>query len=235
MQPVNLAGQPAKPSFWTRGLLFLTYFVAIQIVPMVLVLIRKTAMDQILIRSGLAILYLLGYIVIIVALVYSLKRVMNRSFWHWLSRRDALILVGSFLGFLIAEIGLNLLNQQFFGQSQTANNQAILSLLTSDRWIFYLLMFSGIILSPIVEELLFRGYLINAFFKPQQTWLPIIFSGVVFSLAHLSTNIVSFLIYAVLGMILATIYRRTENLCTSIGLHMLNNLLAMSMMAVMIH
>lgn len=55
------------------------------------------------------------------------------------------------------------LNSRLFGQTQTTNNAVIISLLKSDRWIFYLLMFSGIFLSPIIEELLFRGYWIDRY------------------------------------------------------------------------
>ena len=96
-------------------------------------------------------------------------------------------------------------------------------------------MFSGIFLSPIAEELLFRGYLMNAFFKPESFWLPILVSAIFFSLAHASTTIISYLIYMTLGCFLAYTYRRTNNLAASIGLHMLNNLIAMVGMAAMIH
>ncbi len=75
----------------------------------------------------------------------------------------------------------------------------------------------------------------NGFFSPDSFWLPIIVSGVFFSLAHASTTIVSYLIYMTLGCFLAHTYRRTHNLGASIGLHMLNNLIAMIGMAAMIH
>lgn len=225
-----------RPSdYFTRFVIFATFFVAIQFVPMMLVLIKRTAMNQIGLRSLYALIFILGYIAVIVICARVIKKMMHGPIWHHLRLRDIKYLVLAFVSFIVAEIVLNILNQKLFGQTQTANNQAISNLLSSDRWIFYLLMFSGIVLSPIVEELIFRGYLINGFFYHNQFWAPVVVSGVVFSLAHLSTNIVSFLIYAVLGMLLAGIYKKTDNIATSIGLHMLNNLMAMSMMATMIH
>jgi len=235
MQQLKLPNDPAKPSIFTRLLLFATFFVAIEAVPVVLIWIRNAAQSQILLRSVLAIFYIGAFIVIIIGLIFSLKRVSDRSFWHWPTLSDLRLILIAFVGAIAVEMVLNLVNQSVFHQSQTANNATIKVLLSSDHWIFYLLMFSGIFLSPFAEELLFRGYLMNGFFSPDSFWLPIIVSGVFFSLAHASTTIVSYLIYMTLGCFLAYTYRRTNNLGASIGLHMLNNLIAMIGMAAMIH
>lgn len=233
MQPLEKSGI-AKPSVATRILIFLTFFVLIQLVPLLLTVIRGLPKTQYLGRSIAAAGYILGYVVLILVLYQCLKRVMDHPVWHRPSRNDIAYLLIAFVVFLAVEMLLTTLNSRLFGETQTANNQVIITLLRSDRWIFYLLMFSGIFLSPIVEELLFRGYWINAFFNPGRLWLPVITSGLIFSIAHASNNVISFLIYACLGGILAFIYRRTDNLATSIGLHMLNNLMAMSIMAAML-
>ncbi len=233
MQPLNDSGR-SKPSVATRILIFLTFFVLIQLVPFMLTIIRGLPKAQLVGRSFAAAGYILGYVVLIIVMVVCMKRVTDHPFWHRPSRNDLAYLFIAFVIFLAVEMVLSGLNSRLFGQTQTTNNAVIISLLKSDRWIFYLLMFSGIFLSPIIEELLFRGYWINSFFKPGTLWLPVITSGLIFSIAHASSNIVSFLIYACLGAILAFIYRRTDNLVTSIGLHMLNNLMAMSIMAVML-
>ncbi|MFC6254893.1 CPBP family intramembrane glutamic endopeptidase [Secundilactobacillus hailunensis] len=235
MQQLKLPSDPAKPSIFTRILLFATFFVAIEAVPVVLLWVRKAAQSQILLRSLFAVLYIGGFIVIILALNYSMKQVTNHSYWHWPTLSDIQLIVIAFVGAIAIEMVLNWANRSLFHQTQTANNEAIRYLLASDHWIFYLLMFSGIFLSPIAEELLFRGYLMNAFFKPESFWLPIVVSVIFFSLAHASTTIISYLIYMTLGCFLAYTYRRTNNLAASIGLHMLNNLIAMVGMAAMIH
>lgn len=234
MQRLKLPSDPAKPSMFTRLLLFATFFVAIEAVSVVLVWIRDAAQSQILLRCGLAILYLGGFAVIILALTYCMKRATHASFWHWPRLREIQLILTVYIAAIVIELGLNLINRIAFHQAQTANNKSINILLSSDHWVFYLLMFSGIFLSPFAEELLFRGYLMNAFFKPDRFWLPIFVSAILFSLAHASTTIISYLIYMTLGFFLAYTYRRTKNLAASIGLHMINNLIAMIGMAVML-
>lgn len=235
MQQLKLPTDPVRPSVFTRLLLFATYFVAIEAVPVVLLWIRNAASNQILLRSALAVLYIGGFLAIIFALIHSLKHVTDQSYWHWPTIKEVQLILMTFVAAIAVEMVFNLINRSVFHQSQTANNEAIKVLLSSDHWIFYLLMFSGVFLSPVAEELLFRGYLMNAFFKPDRFWLPIIVSAIFFSLAHASTTIASYLIYMTLGFFLAYTYRRTKNLGASIGLHMLNNLIAMIGMAAMIH
>lgn len=223
-----------RPSLSTRILLFISFFVLIQLPPMLLLGFQKLPTNSIAGRSLLAVGYLAGYGLVIWLVWLALKRVTSGPVWRPLSGPDWRMIAIGWIGFFVIEIGLNMLNQLLFSQTETANNQAIINLLKSDHWTFYLLMFSGVIMSPILEELLFRGYLINAFFKPDQFWWPVLLSGVAFSIGHASSNLVSFLIYACLGAILATVYLKTKNLTTSIGVHMLNNAIAMASMAVML-
>lgn len=224
----------ARPSLWTRILLFISFFVLIQIPPVLLLGFQKLPASSILGRSLLAVGYIAGYALVIWLVWLALKRVTTGPIWRRLTGPDWRMIAIGWIGFFVIEIGLNMLNQLLFSQTETANNQAIIDLLKSDHWTFYLLMFSGVVMSPILEELLFRGYLVNAFFKTNQFWWPVIFSGVAFSIGHASSNPVSFLIYACLGGILATVYLKTNNLTTSIGVHMLNNAIAMAGMAVML-
>ncbi|MCV3742737.1 CPBP family intramembrane metalloprotease [Lentilactobacillus hilgardii] len=80
-----------------------------------------------------------------------------------------------------------------------------------------------VIVSPILEELIFRGLFINLIFKDNLFWLPIIASAAVFALFHETANIPQYLIYFVMGMILGFAYMKTGRLLTSILLHMANN------------
>lgn len=89
---------------------------------------------------------------------------------------------------------------------------------------------SGILLSPVAEELIFRGVLMNLFFKDDAVWPPILLSGVVFTLEHASTTPVSYLIYFFMGAVFAFVYRKTGHLSNVIALHMLNNIVAMAVL-----
>lgn len=80
-----------------------------------------------------------------------------------------------------------------------------------------------VIISPIVEELLIRGLLINLLFKDDLFWVPIIVSSLIFAGLHAVASLAQFGVYFVMGLILGWAYLKTNTLLTSIGLHMLNN------------
>ena len=83
-------------------------------------------------------------------------------------------------------------------------------------------------LTPIVEELIFRGVLTNLFF--QQEWLKIGLSGLVFGSLHSSSTVPSFLIYVTMGLALAVVYRLTGKIRAAIALHFVINALAITIM-----
>lgn len=129
---------------------------------------------------------------------------------------------------LLSGVGaLSTLNQLLYHQATTSNNDTIQSLAQSSPVLLVITALSGIFLSPLAEELIFRGVLMNFFFKASSFWPPILLSGLIFTLEHSSTTIVSYLIYFFMGGVLAFVYRATGQLKISIGLHFLNNLIAM--------
>jgi membrane protease YdiL (CAAX protease family) len=85
-----------------------------------------------------------------------------------------------------------------------------------------------VFLTPITEELVFRGVLMNAFFK--QSWLKIILSGIVFGSLHSSSTLPSFMIYLTMGLTLASVYQMTGKIHASMSLHFIINALAMSLL-----
>lgn len=134
------------------------------------------------------------------------------------------------VGYLVLTFGvgsLAVLNRFFYHQTTTANNDTIQTLAQSSGILLTITFISGVFLSPIAEELIFRGVLMNFFFEKTAFWPPIILSGIVFTLEHSSTTPFSYLIYFFMGGVLAFVYRATGQIKVSIGLHFLNNLIAM--------
>lgn len=88
-----------------------------------------------------------------------------------------------------------------------------------------LLMFlSCVILAPIYEELLFRNIL-SKFIK--NNFIFILLSVILFSLVHISNNIIEFFPYFIYSLTICLIfifYKR--NIYSTIGFHMINNLIA---------
>ena len=119
-------------------------------------------------------------------------------------------IIGGYLAIILGMDVLSYLNQLIYHQMITI-----------------VFCFSAVVLSPIAEEFIFRGTLTNMFFKRGNIWPKIILSGVIFSTGHMSTNPISFLMYAYMGMVLAYVYLRTDDIRNSIAIHMINNAIAM--------
>lgn len=145
-------------------------------------------------------------------------------------RIDWKLILGGYLFILIGEFILGVLNILIYHQTETANNQNLMTILGHNPLVTVVFAISAVVLTPIAEELIFRGVLMNLFFKPNTFWPKVILSGIVFSAGHVSTNIISFLLYCMLGMTLAYVYRKSGDIRNSMLLHGLNNLVAMFLM-----
>ena len=143
-------------------------------------------------------------------------------------------IVGGYLAIILGMDVLSYLNQLIYHQTETANNAALGSMLGHNEVITIVFCFSAVVLSPIAEEFIFRGTLTNMFFKRGNIWPKVILSGVIFSAGHMSTNPISFLIYAYMGMVLAYVYLRTNDIRNSIAIHMINNAFAMYVLLVQV-
>lgn len=108
-----------------------------------------------------------------------------------------------------------------------ANNQIALQNSFNSNPVFIALL--AMFYAPIAEELMFRGVL-RKFIKNKKIF--VIVSGVVFGLMHViddSKTLAEFsyvFVYSILGIYLAGIYARTNNLCTNIFMHFMQNTLS---------
>lgn len=82
----------------------------------------------------------------------------------------------------------------------------------------------GIILAPILEEILFRGIILEAFLKKYDISKAILFSALLFGIVHF--NPPQILSASISGLILGWVYYRTKSLLPCIFMHFVNNLLA---------
>jgi membrane protease YdiL (CAAX protease family) len=81
-----------------------------------------------------------------------------------------------------------------------------------------------VVIGPIVEEMLFRGYLQTALSKRMKPWLAIVVASCAFAAIHLQPA--AFPMLALVGGVFGFLYYRTGSLRVSMVLHMLNNGLA---------
>lgn len=93
----------------------------------------------------------------------------------------------------------------------------------------FVLITITVIMAPIVEELVFRGILMGRVFNPDSI-VGLILSSLLFGLAHMPNSIGVWIVYAGMGFVLGTVYRKCQKLEYCIMAHMINNTIAVSMM-----
>ncbi len=122
---------------------------------------------------------------------------------------------------MIAIGGTLLLNAQ--GSETTANDAAIQMIFTGENPLLIILLLG--ISAPIMEEIVFRGGIIGYWLEKFPV-VAIAISSIAFGLVHGPTNLISFLIYGLMGLIMSVAYYKTQRLEVSIAIHFLNNILA---------
>ena len=127
---------------------------------------------------------------------------------------------------LVGQCVLLFCNYLIYHQTETTNNSNIIKLMSSNKVAFGMTLCSTLIFAPLVEELLFRGLIMNVF-DEGSFWLPICVSGIVFTLMHASSTPISYFIYFFLGAVMAYVYRVTGRISNSIWIHFINNVLGM--------
>jgi hypothetical protein len=162
-------------------------------------------------------------VALILAVVLGFYRDKLASFGFTSKKMPKALLYGVF-GFVVAFCITGIIGypiQQRFGVDPT---QEALSQATGVPGLFPLVFLSGIIIAPIAEEIVFRGYFYKAFsdrFKPSYA---IVLSAALFSVLHFELLAAAQLF--VIGIILAYVYEKTGNLMAPITLHVLNNAVA---------
>lgn len=87
---------------------------------------------------------------------------------------------------------------------------------------------SVVILGPLLEEIVHRGYFMNTFFPKSKYYLDVILSALIFGLSHLvlsHRDPFSLMIYSFSGLFFALVYRWTKNLKITILCHSFMNFL----------
>lgn len=85
-----------------------------------------------------------------------------------------------------------------------------------DPFSFAGLLATSVVLIPVVEELLFRGILFGSFCRSTSYQAAIVYSAVLFVLSHL---MISWLSIFFIGILLAWLYWRTDNLAVTMVVH----------------
>lgn len=134
---------------------------------------------------------------------------------------DFVWLIVGFLAYLVLTITVNLISRIIFpsadyDQAQDTGFEAL-----SNNFEYILAFVSLVIVAPVAEEIMFRGYLFGKLKKHAAIWVSIVFSSLLFAVAHGQFN-VGIDTFA-LGVVLCLLRLKTDSLWASIMLHMLKN------------
>lgn len=101
-------------------------------------------------------------------------------------------------------------------------------------WLRIAKLAMGVIVAPILEEILFRGVFLKLFLSSYHILSGIILSGLIFGLLHIApipgfgkwTMLLSVFWSCCFGVLLSSITYKTRNLSFAFGFHIVNNFLA---------
>ncbi|MBU3851750.1 MAG: CPBP family intramembrane metalloprotease [Candidatus Paralactobacillus gallistercoris] len=208
----------------------LLFFVLEQLIAVSTFFIQQTAPGTIS-HTLLIISFFIGGMTVISWLSYCYYRQIKQNHHyqpHWLTRRDMVVVIIGIVLVLIAQNSITLLNHYLHLPiaTQSANQQALLMLKHSA---LVIMVIYTVLFAPIMEELIFRGIFYNYFFTNAQGWRMvsgIIINGCLFGVLHEQTHLLIWLVYTLLGIILASSYQYTKNIYVSMTIHIINNLLS---------
>jgi membrane protease YdiL (CAAX protease family) len=115
------------------------------------------------------------------------------------------------------------------GQELQAATNALIKSVPKTPFNHLILFLAIAVVAPVIEELLFRGYLQSALMHYMQPWQAIGVASAVFGAIHMQP--LAFPMLMLLGAAFGYVYYRTGSLKTNIALHMIQNSLAYLAMA----
>lgn len=200
---------------------FIIYILNLFVFPIIFMLIGLPQTALFIVKSAIDIAILVGTL-----LLYNKKgiKLFKKVQFKW--------------WFLLLPIAVYVLNMAknpllllIFGEQPVANADAILSMMEAN--LIYTLV-ASVIIAPVLEEVMFRGVLMNTIFEKQQ-WIGYFVSSFLFSLIHTPTNLYSFFNYFIIGLLFGGVMKLTKSLGWSMATHIVNNLLAQILVLISIY
>jgi len=130
---------------------------------------------------------------------------------HYLIVFPVIIASGFIVDFVLRAFGI-----------EPAQQDIINSILSEDSLgTLTFMVFFGMLAAPIIEEILFRGFLQSAVRITCDKWQTVLISGFIFALIHWNAHV--FLQIFVLGLLLAYLFEKTGSLVAPITVHICHN------------
>ncbi|RDX00663.1 CPBP family intramembrane glutamic endopeptidase [Listeria kieliensis] len=228
-EPIKLQTEP-RPKAWL-GIIWLVLYFILDIIGEILATIPPIiegldagkSFDSII--GGLQITWYMNltqaFALVILLFLMKVSHMKLFSFRAF-SRKTWLNFIVISLGTLIISNLLEILITYLDPNFNTANQAGIEDMVSSASPL--VVFVAVVILAPITEEVVFRGLIMKIiFWKYPKIGFAV--STLLFTLAHLPTDIPSFLVYFVMAFGLCLVYYKTKRIEASILLHFINNLI----------
>ena len=170
----------------------------------------------------------LSYIFILALMIFIFRKDLVRDFKLFKEYfREYSLVTFKMYGLSLAVLFIVNISIRMTTGISNATNQRVLNEAFKENPIFIALL--AMVYAPISEELMFRG-IFRKFLNKK--WIFILVSGFLFGLAHVIDDFESIsellfiFSYGTLGCFLAATYYKTNNLCTNIFFHFIQNTLA---------
>lgn len=175
-----------------------------------------------LILSALAYVFMIVFIIIVPRLVIknttSLKEIGINRLPSW---TDILLSPAALIIYLLISVILSTIFAMIFPSIDLNQAQETGFNNLTQNYEYYLAFIALVILAPVAEEVIFRGYLYGKLKKYVPIWAAIIMTSVVFGAVHGAWNLA--IDTFALSIIMCTLRELTGNIWSSILLHMTKN------------
>jgi membrane protease YdiL (CAAX protease family) len=179
---------------------------------------------------------LLMTFVIVKILLWAIRLVNPKVGFHSFDRKKLNWVWRGYLLILAANLLVGMMRLAFQGANATAANQANLAKIAGSgvAGIVFVTVLA-IIVAPLVEELIFRGIVMNYFFKNSGWWINVVLSGLIFGYFHVfqAFSFFDMMQYSAMGIMLAFVYKKTKQIQYAMLVHLLNNSVAIVALVVM--
>ena len=145
--------------------------------------------------------------------------------WQVTARQLSLI-IGSAVGLILVLPMVGVVLTMLVGHPTISQNQASINQTLQGGVLTQIAMvFLAVVIAPLIEETMFRGVVMNTWFKNNRYYADVLLSAVLFGVFHTTADLsfVTVTPYVVMGAVFALIYRKTGNLVVNIYTHMLYN------------
>jgi len=151
-----------------------------------------------------------------------------QNYWQFSSQIGNFVWIQNLLSLLVVVLQISFNVQTAKHVQSTAEGWAVLIGYSGTNFAELGIYITLFFLTPLMEELIYRGLLQHAFFKHSRFGLDLLLPSILFALPHFSSlpSLLDIFVFATSGIIFASLTRYTKSIYPSYAVHVINNIFA---------